>query len=806
MRPEWRTEQLEIVNGGVNSAVDPRLIGNNQAAWAMNMVMRGGNPHTRPSFKYCMDLPSGLFQGAGYFSIQDGMIVASIAGNLYRIRIGEDTFSSEQITLGFSNSATKKKAWFCQTVETLIIQDGESYPIFYDGNTARRSDVTGIETYNELYNPDASDADNDANLIPQVPIGRQMAYGNGRLWVAQGGFNLVAGDIRTDKVGSELLFSETQYLTGGGALYFAGGINGLGFIPTTGGGDTGALVVFGKESSDTVRADISNRDQWQFIPGFVSPAFRGIGSAGQECILPVNQDLYWRDQFGEVRSLRNAASSEAGPGSAPLSREVSRIVDHESDKYVSYSSSILADNRMLFTGNPFLLGNGGVGFKTIASLDFANISTMQGKTPPAYDGMWSGLNFVQLLSGKFSGKQRNFIVSYHEDEVYRLWEIGNSRNDITEIDDAHAQSPIVSYIEYGRKAFGDIRQKKRLERFDLYLSEIDGPVTASVYWRADNNEKWQLWDESVAVCAKTTDASTTTPHIWKILKPQQRPQLKTYTIPTRYNSVTGFQEHVGFEFQFRIKITGRCRIYRALAHAEVIPQTPYNDDVISTCVEVDTTSNGIDYTLMAKAVAPTIIDEPDSYMVNVGAPASVSVLGAGTGANIIQWYRGASGDVSSPIIGATKNLLSIASIPFDSQFWARVGSRLSFVDSITAVISIPFFSEFCSTSIGLIGAELRSITADKTRNINAVSSFALSGAVLNAAIDDIIVESKKAVSTFILNNSVLRTVMVDAPCITSNSVATFALNSSVLKTVIVEAPANNMYSTSTFSLTSATLA
>lgn len=596
MRNDWKTEQVEVVNGGVSSAVDPRLIGNNQAAWAMNMVMRGGNPHTRPAFKYCMDLPAGLYQGAGYFSIQGGMFVASIAGNLYRLRIGEHDFSSEQITLGYKNSGTRKKAWFCQTVETLIIQDGESYPIFYDGNVAKRSDVTGLETYNELYDPDATDEENDANLIPQVPIGRQMAYGNGRLWVAQGGFNLVAGDIRTDNVGSELLFSETQYLTGGGALYFEGGINGLGFIPTTGGGDTGALVVLGKESSSTVRADITNRDQWQFIPGFVSPAFRSIGVCGQESIVAVNQDLFWRDQFGDVRSLRNAASSEAGPGNAPLSREVSRVVDFESDKYLEYSSSILSDNRLLFTGNPFLLGNGGVGYKSITSLDFANISTMQGRTAPAYDGIWTGLDFVQLLCGKFRGKQRDFVVAYHSDGIYRLWEMTDKRSDITEIEGVETESQIVSYVEYGRKSFGDPRIRKRLERFDVYLADVDGPVAIDVYWRADNDEKWQKWDETAAtVCAKTSDAATSTPHVWKLLKPQQRPQLKTYTIPTRYNAITGFQQHVGFEFQFKVVITGKCRIYRAMAHAEYIPQTPYNDVVVSTCVEEDLSDNSTPY-------------------------------------------------------------------------------------------------------------------------------------------------------------------------------------------------------------------
>ncbi len=606
MIEQWSSEQLEVVNGGVSSAVDPRLINQNQAAWAMNMVMRGGNPHTRPALKYCMDLPAGLYQGGGYFSVQGGIFVVSISGHLYRLRIGEKSFSSESIALSFPNSSKLNKAWFCQTVESLIIQDGESNPIIYDGNVAKRSDVTGLERYNRLYDPDASEEENDANLIPQVPIGRSMAYGNGRLWVTQGKYNLVAGDIRTDETGSELLFSENQYLSGGGALYFQRGINGLGFIPTTGGGDVGALVVFGSDYAETVRADISNRDTWQQIPGFVSPAFRGIGACSHESIVEVNQDLYWRDQYGQIRSLRNAASDEQSAGNAPLSREVSRVVDFESDKYLDHCSSIYCDNRFLCTANPMLLGNGGIGYKSIVSLDFANISTMQGKGAPAYDGIWTGLTFVQLLAGTFNGKKRYFVVSCAEDHTYRLWEIADVRADRTVIEGEPADNSIVSYVEYGRRAFGNARARKRLERFDVYLADVDGPVDVTVYWRADNSDRWQIWDETPAeVCAKTTDAATTSPHVWKLLKPQQRPQLKTYTIPTRYNSITGFQEHIGFEFQFRVKITGRCRIYRAFAHASMVPQTRFNDTVVSTCVEDDLTGNSIAYAIPEPGQAPT---------------------------------------------------------------------------------------------------------------------------------------------------------------------------------------------------------
>lgn len=593
MRQEWNSEQFEVYTAGVNSAVDPRLIGQSQLAWAMNMSMRGGTPSVRPAFHKLMTFPAGLYQGSGYFSVQDGMLVSSVAGNLYKIKVGEHSATYEQIQLTYPNHPLRKMAWFCQTVESMVIQDGQSRPIIYDGVDARRSDIDGLEGYNSAYDPDKTEEENLLNLKPEVPIGRQMAYGNGRLWVATGNYNLIACDIRTNLEGSELKATENTYLNGGGALYFPSGINALGFSPMTGAGETGSLVVCGQNYTEAVRADISNRDIWQSIPAFVSPLLRNVGCAGQWSMVSVNQELYWRDNQGGIRSIRSATQAEMGSGNTPMSAEVRRITDHESERHLEFVSSIQSDNRLLMTGNPFLLGNGGVGFKSIISLDFANISTMSGKSPAAYDGHWTGFNFVQLISGIFAGKKRDFVVVYGDDKRYHLFEIKLRERD----DKAGSHiSSIIGYLETGRKTFGDSRMRKRLERFDVYLSDVNGPVSIEVFWRTDNFKKWQQWgDAPTQVCAKITDSTTTAPHTPRLLMPQSRPSLRTFTIPTRYNSVTSFQEHVGYEFQFRVKITGRCKIYRMFAHATMLQESPYRGDISSTCETIDLSGNSIKY-------------------------------------------------------------------------------------------------------------------------------------------------------------------------------------------------------------------
>ncbi len=592
---KWTSWAWQTCPGGVSSAVTPELLPQSQYAWGYNLAVRGGKPHTRPPFveRPCGGgLPRGLHQCSSYFGVQGGMIVISIGGNLYRIRIGENVYSWEPIPLSFRNSGVLPMAWMQQTIETLVIQDGQSTPILYNGSTARRAGPT------------------------EVPRGRMMAYGNGRLWVAINQNELVAGDIRQRTPGSELFFTETNYLAGGGALFFSRGITGMQFMPVTGAADFGTLVVFGSDNAESIRADVTTRDQWG-MPGFVTNVFRDIGASGGWGISQVNQDLYWRDSHGNIRSLQNALSTNNSPGSTPISREVTRLVGYDSDVLLPWVSSIYFDNRLLMTSSPYLNISGGVSFNDLVSLDFSPISTMQVKAPPAYDGQWTGIpGIAQLVTGQFNGTNRAFAISSDEEGVNRLWEIlpeGAGRDDIAVSCGSGliTESRIESFIEYPSVNFSIEKIRKQLQRCDVWLSGIDGEIDLKVYWRSDNAQQWLLWDETVAVCAKTTDAATNTPHTWKNLLPEQRPQIKTYTIPSGIDAVTKYGQQNGFYFQIRLVWTGKARIEKTMLHATYLddPDYAHRETLTTECIENNVTDNEIHYQIPTSsgfmAVTPT---------------------------------------------------------------------------------------------------------------------------------------------------------------------------------------------------------
>jgi hypothetical protein len=593
MQPNWVVEQFTTCEAGASSALDPELIPSNQLAWLRNGRIRGGKQHTRPFLRERLVLPDGLVQGGCYFSVQGGMLIMQIAGRIYRLRIGnrDSDFSAEEIPLDYINSPVLPTAWMVQTVGSLVIQDGQSRAIIYDGSTARRSDP----------------AENE------VPLGRMMAYVNGRLWVAVGSNELEAGDIVTDQFQSELKFTETGYFLGGGKFRFPSALTGLKGLPSSGAAGYGALAIFSLEQTYMARADIASRDLWAQMPGFIQALLLSTGSIGQYGIAEVNQDLYWRDGDGGIRSLRSAIADETGgPGLSPISREVSRIVDFESVHRLVNCSAINFGNRLLVTASPFINRYGKTSFRDIVSLDFSPISSMRGKSAPSYDGEWDGLLFDLLLTGKFDGTKRGFAVSTDYDGKNRLWEIVDTANQ--EADEFYGcfgtaqgfESVVPMIAEYPSRAWGAPSERKRLQRCDVYLSDIEGDCELDVYYRPDNYQKWTQWGDTVEFCAKVTDEEGATPHVWKNLLGQERPQVKTLTIDTDINNLTDFAKQVGFQFQIRTVLRGKAKIHQLNVYAQVINQTQFADREITDalCRENDVTGNEIEYLITPGCTMP----------------------------------------------------------------------------------------------------------------------------------------------------------------------------------------------------------
>jgi len=90
----------------------------------------------------------------------------------------------------------------------------------------------------------------------------------------------------------------------------------------------------------------------------------------------------------------------------------------------------------------------------------------------------------------------------------------------------------------------------------------------------------------------------------------------------------------------------------------------------------------------APATGPTIATQPQDRLLASGNTTTLTVAAAGTGTLTYRWYRGASGDTSSPVSGATAATLTTPALTTTTSYWARVTDTTGATDSRTATITV----------------------------------------------------------------------------------------------------------------------
>ncbi len=85
---------------------------------------------------------------------------------------------------------------------------------------------------------------------------------------------------------------------------------------------------------------------------------------------------------------------------------------------------------------------------------------------------------------------------------------------------------------------------------------------------------------------------------------------------------------------------------------------------------------------------PSIESHPASVKIQSGATAQLSVEATTSPPWTYQWYRGESGDTSSPVEGATEAVFTTPPLTQTEKFWVRVSNAAGHVDSDAATVSI----------------------------------------------------------------------------------------------------------------------
>jgi len=476
------------------------------------------------------------FQCASYFAPQGirECIMATLGGRLFQITPDVDTALVREIPLASRNRQDIPENWMVQADKYHITQDGEAKPIIFDGIAARR----------------ATDE--------EVIVGQIMAYGIGRIVVTRGRdifFGDLFGSHPGDPADSVLKFTETSFLNEGFPAeipYTSGEITAMSFFPSQ---DTatgqGELVVFTERGAVSFDLHLP-RDQWKSST-FQQIALLNTTARGNRAVVMVNSDLWIRSDEG-WRDYRQARSQAAGWYQLPQSTEVSIWTNADTPDLLRYASAINFNNRLIVTCNP-VPNQGRLYHDGLLSLDFDVLSSFGQATKPAWDGHWSKLKTLQLVTGTFAGKHRAFAFGLDEEGATQLYEITtDGREDF--------DGPITSEIEFRSHNFGSPFNEKQLYGADIWVDDT-GPSVLSMElsFRADSSPTYFPW-KSIANIRPPGQCGEITCGMCPTIGVGFSPRIKIPKPKDDCDDYSGRIIRRGFEFQPKLRWTGHAAIRR----------------------------------------------------------------------------------------------------------------------------------------------------------------------------------------------------------------------------------------------------
>lgn len=583
-------------SGGVNSysvttiqsEKNPNGLRRNQVAWADNCTMRGGGICQRTGWVKIgvINCQLGKYQGSIIYNpLWDNLpyLVSSIGGRIYKIDV-DDPASAVELTAVdplLVNPSANEVSYFLQAEQFLIVQAGDyvTNPLFWDGTTLRRS--KGIT------DPGVASGTPNTN---EIPAAGPMDYYMNRIWYAQGR-TYSAGDIVggpsgviiPSHVDSILNVTENPLCVGGDGFSVPSGTGNIRCLTHTSNINAtlgeGQLMIFTRKDVFAMTVPVTRSD-WVGADTNARPLQTVVqmnnGAVNARSMVAVNGDLFFQSFEPSIRSLVIAMRYYDQWGNTPISINENRILAFNDRGLMRFASGILFDNRVLQCVLPFETPVG-VAHKAVVPLNFDVISTLDTKLPPVWEGMYEGLDILELVSSDFAGRERAFAIAWSEEEQnIQLWELTNYSK--TDRDD----NRVAWYIETPAYTWGDEFQLKKLVSAELWIDKLFGKVFFEVDYRVDGDPCWYPWHKWNDCTSRSTCEDVHNPSASPYCEPHRESFRQTVTLPKPQpvcEAASGRPTYIGYQFQVRIRIKGWCRIRGLLLKAEKVEQKLYHNMV-----------------------------------------------------------------------------------------------------------------------------------------------------------------------------------------------------------------------------------
>lgn len=567
----------------VQSDRNPDGLKRTQLAWLNNASVRGGGILQRTGWLKLGRVhdATGLYQG-GFMYEPDSAnpyLVLSISGRTYRVDV-DTSFAVGNITAVFTGTgmpALSDGFEYCQGENYLIIQanDGVTLPLFWNGTVLRRS--LGIT---------------DRGVAPgttgvnEIPAAGPMDYYMGRLWYGYGRL-YGAGDIvggpsgttpnrRRDAV---LQITESPLVLGSDGFTLptnAGNIRALfhnANLNTPLG--QGQLMIGTRKAVYALQVPVS-RTAWLLADNNNQPQQVVVqlvnGPVNSRSVAKANGDIFYQTLEPSISSLFASIRYFDQWGNRNISANEQRVLSFTDRSLMKASSGIVFDNRLWQTALPKVLPQGIVS-QMIIPMDFIPISSFGENRNPVWEGVYEGLQILQLFVGDFGGRERAFAITVSEqDSGIDVWELTNFlRSDYMATTLTSNDERRVGWVvETPAYTFGDEFTLKKLVTLELWLDKLFGTADITVEWRVDSDACWNLWHRWKECAARTTAEDCANPISYPV-SPYRESFRATRTLPKPPENcvaATGRPAHIGYQFQVRITVKGWLRIRGLMLRAE----------------------------------------------------------------------------------------------------------------------------------------------------------------------------------------------------------------------------------------------
>ena len=549
----------------VRSAVNPNGLARGMVAWLTNGTVRGGGITQRPAWtKLCTVVAAaGAAYNSGYLyepQLGNPYLMLSIGGTIYQVRVDTD---NSVLNISHNNgnlvNPSTPQGYMTQGEQFLVIQAGDwavnnagTLPMFWDGATLRRSLGLGGGT-------------------KELPSALAMAYYQGRLWYSNGR-KYTAGDIVDGPSGtapyqlsdSILKVTENPLAIGGDGFTVPSGAGPITALNYTAQLDSslgqGNLYIFTRRQIYALVVPVT-RTAWIAATGSNQPqqlvAQTKWGTPSERSVVRINGDLFYASMEPAVRSLTVATRYFQQWGNTPISRNIQRALDFTNPILMGLSTGINFQNRLLMGLLP-KQGASGTVYQGIGILNFDSISTLQEQLPPAWEGVWEGLDVLQLFEGDFGGQERAFaVVSSRVDSSIQVWELSTANKF------ENGDNRVQWQIEFPAYTWGKEFDLKELDGGEIWLDRLYGTVQLNVEYRQDSSPCWQPWLNTQFCAARNTCENITQPICYPV-QPYCEGEKFPITLPKpdgqNCNQFDRRPSNLGYQFQVRLTIKGFCRI------------------------------------------------------------------------------------------------------------------------------------------------------------------------------------------------------------------------------------------------------